>query len=209
MNTKNILILFAHPAYQKSRANQYLIEAVRHLEQVTVHDLYEEYPDFDIEVPREQGLLVAHDIIVFHHPLYWYSSPAILKEWQDLVLEHDFAYGHAGTALRGKQLLSVITTGGSRSVYQKDGYNRFTIREFLAPFEQTAVLCGMRYLPPYVVHGMHQRPGDEIMRQYAEAYRELLVRLRDNALSLEHLGADAYLNDVLDHNLPNLEDSDA
>jgi glutathione-regulated potassium-efflux system ancillary protein KefG len=36
------------------------------------------------------------------HLLYWYSTPAILKEWQDLVLEHVFAYGHEGTKLHGK-----------------------------------------------------------------------------------------------------------
>ena len=71
-----------------------------------MHDLYEAYPDFDIDVRREQELLAAHEVIVLQHPFYWYSAPALLKEWQDLVLEHGWAYGSGGTALRGKALLS-------------------------------------------------------------------------------------------------------
>ena len=63
------------------------------MEGVRLHDLYEAYPDFLIDVEAEQALLLEHDVIVFQHPVYWYSSPAILKEWQDLVLEHGFAYG--------------------------------------------------------------------------------------------------------------------
>ena len=94
---KRVLILFAHPALQKSRVNRRLVAAVQNLENVTINDLYEEYPDFSIDVKREQALLESHDIIIFQHPLYWYSCPALLKEWQDLVLEYGFAYGAQGT----------------------------------------------------------------------------------------------------------------
>src|ERR1700758_1538417 len=109
-----VLILFAHPALQKSRVNRQLIRAVQNLRNVTINDLYEEYPDFDIRVQREQELLLSHDIIVFQHPFYWYSSPAILKEWEDLVLEYGFAYGAGGTKLHGKLFLTAITTGAPR-----------------------------------------------------------------------------------------------
>jgi len=84
----HVLILFAHPALEKSRVNRRLVAAVQGLEGVTFHDLYEAYPDFYIDVKHEQRLLEAHDIIAFQHPLYWYSTPSLLKEWQDLVLEH-------------------------------------------------------------------------------------------------------------------------
>jgi voltage-gated potassium channel Kch len=97
-----VLILFAHPALQKSTVNRRLISAVRGLRGVTINDLYEEYPDFDIEVGREQELLLNHDIIIFQHPFYWYSSPATLKQWEDLVLEYGFAYGKGGTRLQEK-----------------------------------------------------------------------------------------------------------
>src|SRR5210317_2302988 len=96
----NILILFAHPALQNSRVNRHLIKYITDLDGVTFHDLYETYPDFHIDVKREQNLLLENDIIVFHHPLFWFSVPAILREWMDLVLQHMWAYGKTGKALK-------------------------------------------------------------------------------------------------------------
>ena len=151
-----VLILFAHPAFERSRVNRALIEAAGRVEGVTVHDLYERYPDFSIDVRREQALLVEHDLIVWQHPFYWYSAPALLKEWLDVVLEHGFAYGAEGRALEGKLALQAVTTGGGLESYRRAGTNRYTVREFLAPFEQSARLCRMRYLPPFVVHGTHR-----------------------------------------------------
>ncbi len=179
-----ILILLAHPALQKSRVHKQLMRRVRELEGITFHDLYEIYPDFNIQVAQEQALLQVNDIIVFQHPLFWFSVPALLKEWQDLVLQHKWAYGKEGVALRGKKLLSAISTGGRESLFHQKGFNRFTIREFLAPIDQLAYLCGMEYLPPFVVHGTHSLTGAEI-GAHAEDYRTILTALRDNRVDLE------------------------
>ena len=108
---KKILILFAHPAFQKSLINKALLNQVKGIEGVTINNLYEKYPDFFIDVAVEQKLLLEHDIIVWHHPFYWYSAPAIIKEWMDLVLEHGFAYGSKGRALEGKWAISAVSTG--------------------------------------------------------------------------------------------------
>jgi glutathione-regulated potassium-efflux system ancillary protein KefG len=181
---RTILIQFAHPALEKSRVNRVLIESVQALEGVTFRDLYELYPEFDIDVKQEQELLVAHDVLVFHHPFFWYSTPAILKEWQDLVLEHGWAYGRAGTALHGKLMLSAITTGGRESAYRVDGYNRSTIPQLLEPIAQTARLCGMDYLPPFVAHGTHaMREGD--IRRHADDYARVVAALRDDNINLD------------------------
>jgi glutathione-regulated potassium-efflux system ancillary protein KefG len=193
-----ILILFAHPALEKSRVNRRLIQAVTGLDSVTIRDLYEEYPDFHINVKFEQDLLLAHDIIVFHHPFYWYSSPALLKEWQDLVLEYGFAYGHEGVALQGKKVLSAITTGGSEKAYCRQGYNYFTLRELLVPFEQTARLCNMEYLPPFVVHGTHQLREQHQIAKYAQDYRTAVIALRDNTIDWEKLAQFKLLNENLE-----------
>ncbi len=178
----SVLILFAHPALEKSRVNAVLIEAVRGLPGVTFRDLYEEYPDFDIRVEQEQSLLLEHDIIVLQHPFYWYSSPAILKEYQDLVLQHGWAYGNGGEALTGKTVLQVITTGGRETAYQREGINRFTIRELLVPFEQTARLCGMDYLPPFVAHGSLAMTPEAALK-HADDYRRVVEALRDDAVN--------------------------
>ena len=152
---------------------------MRTIDGITFRDLYEEYPDLYLNVKAEQELLVAHDVIVFQHPFYWYSSPAILKEWQDLVLEWGFAYGDNGTALRGKKFLTAITTGGPSEAYRREGFNYFTIRELLAPFEQTARLCGMEYLAPFVVHAVNSFSKEDIVAA-AQDYRRVITMLRDS-----------------------------
>ena len=173
-----ILVLFAHPAFHKSRVHRALADAARRVEGVTFHDLYERYPDFLLDVNHEQQLLREHDLIVFQHPFYWYSSPAILKEWQDLVLEYGFAFGEEGTALRGKRLLSVVSAGGPQDSYGSPSHSEFTMAQLLTPFEQTARFCGMEYLPPFVVHGARGLSPREI-HVHAEEYTRMLTTHRD------------------------------
>ena len=148
------------------------------MEGVTFHDLYEAYPDFHIDVEHEQSLLRSHDVIVMQHPFYWYSAPALVKEWLDLVLEHGFAYGDKGTALAGKLWQQAITTGGPSEAYEPTGYNRFTVRQLLAPFEQTAHLCGMPFLEPFIVPGVLQKSVTEL-QQDAVQYRALISQLHN------------------------------
>jgi len=193
---KRILILFAHPALRRSRVNKIMVSDLGSLGGVTVRDLYELYPDLDIDIDAEQAALVEHDVIVFQHPFYWYSTPAILKEWQDLVLEHGWAYGREGTALSGKLFFSAVTTGGPRETYRKNGYNRFTISQFLAPVEQTARLCNMTYLPPFVVHGTHGIDPDAVATHHAH-YLETLRAVGDDTLDIERTRKLEYLNDAL------------
>ena len=143
-----ILILFAHPAFERSRVHRSLIEAISQLGGITIHDLYEDYPEFDIDVEKEKQLLLQHPVIVWQHPLFWYSGPALLKQWQDLVLEHGWAYGTQGHALDGKKIFNAITSGGEMEAYRPEGLQRSTIKDFLLPFERTAQLCRMTYFPP-------------------------------------------------------------
>ncbi len=188
-----VLILFAHPALHRSRVNRALVRAVRDVAEVTFHDLYELYPDFDIDRVHEQEALLRHDLLVLQHPFYWYSAPALVKQWIDVVLEHGWAYGAGGEALRGKRMLSVITAGGGERAYTSDGVNGHTIQQLLAPLEQTARLCGMEYLPPYVLHGTHALDDDAIERLAAE-YRNVVEALRDGRADLDAARASRYFN---------------
>ncbi len=146
------LILFAHPALEKSRAHKVLVTAAKGLEHVTFNDLYERYPDFHIDVEREKELLTTHDRIVWQHPFYWYSTPAIIKEWFDRVLEYGWAYGRGAHALKGKIAKSVITTGGPLEAYGASGQNNYTVDELLRPIQQTTQLCGMQWEDPLVFY---------------------------------------------------------
>lgn len=174
--SRPVLILFAHPAYEKSRVHVALAAAVRDLPGVTFHDLYEEYPDLDIDVRREQALLTAHEVVVFQHPFYWYSVPPILKQWMDLVLEHGWAYGASGRALEGKTLQVAMTAGGREQAYGPEEFNRFSFREFLVPVEATARLCRMHFAEPWVVPGTHVMDAAGIAAA-AESYAVLIRRL--------------------------------
>jgi glutathione-regulated potassium-efflux system ancillary protein KefG len=193
----NILILFAHPALQKSHVHIKVSEAVKSLEGVTFHDLYEEYPDLSIDTKTEQLMLQRHDILVFQFPLYWYSTPAILKEWQDLVLEHNWAYGPKGKALKGKKFICALSAGGTERVYREDGHNRFSLRKLMAPLEKSVALCGMEFLPPFVIYNTFAITADEIQWQ-AEQYRRLMTALHFNKVHFSKLKKLSVINDDLD-----------
>ena len=198
MKKNKILILFAHPLYEKSKVNRVLIKNIPNTEHITFHDLYEEYPNFEIDIKREQELLSNHDIIIWQHPLYWYSCPALLKQWIDMVLVYDWAYGSRGAALMGKTLLQVITTGGSRENYCPTGLEKHTIPDLLEPFSQTALMCGMRYLPPFVFHDVNQ-VSPQVLNIKGKRYGNLLDYLSRYRILEKELEDFIYLNDWFKH----------
>jgi glutathione-regulated potassium-efflux system ancillary protein KefG len=181
--TSGVLLVLAHPALERSRANRALAKAAKGLSCVTFRDLYETYPDFAIDIEAEQADLVAHDVIALQFPLYWYSTPALMKEWLDLVWLHGFAYGHDGVALQGKRLFVACTTGASAKAYHAQGYNRFTMDEFLRPLEQTAHLCGMVWETPFVVHGAAVK-DDAALKAEAERYKARIASLLPSKLEV-------------------------
>ncbi len=191
---KKILVLFAHPAQERSEVNKPLFTACQQHGDVTAIDLYREYPTFNINIDKEQKRLCEHDVIIFMFPLYWYSTPAILKQWQDLVLEYGFAYGVNGNALLGKRFLCAITAGGSEAAYQKKGYNHFSIRELLQPLEQTASLTGMDYLPPFVLFSARNAVEENRVNAHVDNLRHLLTALAEGTLDIEAVRSLPVLN---------------
>ncbi|MUL08664.1 NAD(P)H-dependent oxidoreductase [Aliivibrio fischeri] len=182
---KKVLILFAHPSQHRSEVNVALIEQAKKIENVTVVDLYHDYPKFNIDIDKEQKQLLEHDVVIFQFPLYWYSTPAILKEWQDMVLEYGFAYGTDGNALKGKTFLCAITAGGKEEAYQTNGYNQFTIRELLHPLEQMASLTHMEYIAPLVLFGARTALEDDRIERHTERFKTLLSALIENRVDTE------------------------
>ena len=191
-----VLILFAHPLFEKSRIHQSLYAAALGVKDVLINDLYQHYPDFDIDIEREKDLLSAHDVIIWQHPLYWYSAPALLKQWLDLVLEHGWAYGKQGRALVGKKIFNVLTSGGNKEAYQQGGYNKYAIQDYLKPFERTAELCGMNYLPPFWVPDAHRITPD-LIKEYGQRYTKLLTALSNDEIVDEQFRNMGYLNDLV------------
>jgi glutathione-regulated potassium-efflux system ancillary protein KefF len=174
-----ILVLVAHPELEQSRANRRMLIEARSLQDVlppgriVVRDLYALYPDYLIDVPAEQALLATAKLVVWQQPIHWYGMPPLLKLWVDEVLAFGWAYGPDGTALRGKDLWLVASTGGPEDSYRPDSYNRYFFDAFLPPYEQTAALCGMRFLPPLMLHGAHKASEADIAAHAANYAKQL------------------------------------
>ncbi len=163
-----ILVIYAHPEPNSSIVNRVLIDHIKTLDHVTIHDLYGCYPDFFIDVHVEHQKLLEHDVIVFQHPLYMYSCPALLKEWIDRVIGKGFAFGD-GNALEGKIWRSVITTGGREEAFGEEGYNKYPLEQILQPFELTAALCRMHWVDPLVLY-WSRNVSDQQRAAHAHAY---------------------------------------
>ena len=188
------LVLFAHPRYENSRIQQALLKKIKHLPGLRIHDLYEHYPEFNIDVEYEKELLLEHDLIIWMHPFYWYSAPPIIKQWIDLVLQHGWAYGKGGTALSGKRVFSCISSGGPREAYQQEGFHSYSVHVFLRPFERTTTLCNMEYLPPFFVHGSH-KITEQDLDLHANQYQQVLKQLTQTTVEIIELKKHLYLND--------------
>ncbi len=170
-----VLVIAAHPQLEHSRINRQMMQAAAgSASSVQVRDLYALYPDYLIDIEAEQALLASARLIVWQHPIQWYSMPALMKLWVDDVLAFGWAYGPGGTALRGKDLWLVATTGGPEDSYHPDSYNRYFFDAFLPPYEQTAALCGMRFLPPLLLHGAHRADEAEVAA-HVQVYADRLA----------------------------------
>jgi glutathione-regulated potassium-efflux system ancillary protein KefF len=175
-----IYLLAAHPRWRDSRVNRRLLAAARTAAadagspvEIDINDLYASYPDYAIDAEAERERLASADLLVLMHPIQWYSMPPLQKLWFDEVLRYGWAYGPEGTALRGKDVWLVASTGGPEDSYHPQGYNRYFFDAFLPPYEQTAALCGMRFLPPLVLHGANRVATAEL-QTHAEVFVDRL-----------------------------------
>jgi glutathione-regulated potassium-efflux system ancillary protein KefF len=159
-----ILVIHAHPYPGVSRANARLLAAARTVPGVEARCLYDLYPDFDIDTRAEREAVERADLVVWMHPVYWYTAPSLLKHWFDTVLVKGWAYGADGNALRGKACLWAPTTGGDEFAYSAAGRHGHGFEAFEPVVRQTARYCGMKWLEPHVLHGAHQVTDAELDR---------------------------------------------
>jgi putative NADPH-quinone reductase len=184
-----LLVYYAHPGHKYSHVNRDLARVAGALDGITFVDLYRDYPRFDIDVNVEQQRLLEHDVFLFQYPMFWYSTPSIIKEWQDLVLEHGFAYGAGGDKLAGKTMMLAVTGAGPEEAYAHDGYQHYPLRTFLTPLEQTARLCGMRFPAPYILYAALRAPSAGRVAPHAAGYRLLLEAIRDDRYDFDAAAA--------------------
>lgn len=184
MDKKTLLIL-SHPNLKESKFNKALIEGVKDLQNLNIRHLEELYGSdikaFDIK--KEQELLLEHDRIVFQFPWYWYSSPAMIKAYQDEVFTYGFAYGSSGDKLKDKEFKIVTTIGAPDYAYQEGGWNKKSMNELLSPFQAMTNLTGMIYTRAFKVHGVGAMGDKQLKEKIKEYKKELLDQSWDNGLS--------------------------
>ncbi|MDQ1914051.1 NAD(P)H-dependent oxidoreductase [Paenibacillus sp. GD4] len=177
----NIMVIAAHPALHQSRANKALIQELNKHADIHIRDLYLEYPTWQINVEKEQRMLLQCDRIVFQFPFYWYSCPPLLKKWFDDVLTFGWAFGPGGENLLGKEFMIATTTGGTEPCYRSGGENMYTISELLRPIERTLTKCNGTFLPAFVAYSVTQATDAELAH-VAEKYAEIIKAPRESLI---------------------------
>nr|WP_304323214.1 NAD(P)H-dependent oxidoreductase [Bifidobacterium catenulatum] len=163
------LVLVFHPHVEDSHVNRKLMDVAEKVDGVTVVDEYAAYPDFKVDMEREHTLLQEYDRIVLQFPFYWYSAPALLKQWEDDVLNIGWAYG-GDYALEGKEIMVAVSTGAPAECYTYDGSQARTMEELLSPYEALARYVHASYRKPFLVHGAAtstEKQLDEVIAQYS------------------------------------------
>jgi len=168
------VLLLAHADFGNSRANSALLRGVADVPGLEMTQLYELYPDGRIDVPAERERLLRATRLVFQFPLQWYSTPALLKQWEDVVLTPLFYFEpEIAAATAGLPLFAATTTGGPPASY-RPGDTTMTIDELFAPLKATARKCGWRWQKPFAVHDVRNLDDASLIRA-GEDYRSALL----------------------------------
>ncbi|MDH6306710.1 putative NADPH-quinone reductase [Parabacteroides sp. PF5-5] len=166
------LIIVTHPNLRESVVNKRWIEELnKYPDKYQVHDLYKTYPDEKIDVEKEQQLIESFDNIVFQFPLYWFSSPPLLKKWFDEVLTYGWAYGSkSGYKVGGKKIALAISAGIDEEDYSSTGKYRYTLKELTKPFEIIFQYVKADYQFFYAFYGIEQNPSVEDIESSVDEY---------------------------------------
>lgn len=180
MKTAKTLVIVTHPDIDNSVVNKRWVEELqKHRDLVTIHQLHEHYPGHTIDVAAEQQLLLDHDNIVFQFPFYWFSTPPLLKKWQDEVLLHGFAYGRgkAERKLAGKRIGLAISAGIKAVDYDKDGRYAATVEELVRPLRLTIEYIGAEPLPVFTFYGIEDGHSTEEIDSSAAQYLQYIKQI--------------------------------
>ena len=172
MTTRNFAF---HPHLKDgSTTNSALVHAAEKTD-IEVRDMYQLYPNFDIDVKTEQAILEDTDRIVLQFPMYWYSSPALMKEWLDRVLEYGWAYGSTGNALQGKEVILAVTQCAKAEDYTSEGRFHVTAEDLLKPFVTIQYHTGLKFLEPFVLPDM-MAPSKDQLEKSSQAYVDYIQK---------------------------------
>jgi len=172
--SQSLLLLLAHPNIANSKANNALVNAVKDIPGVTFRHLEAHKKNGLFDLQKETDLLRNAAIIIWQFPLYWYSCPSALRDWQDQVLS-PIVYG-PDNFLKGKRVQVVFTAGARQTAFRAGDILGFTPDEMLRPLQMTTNAALMQWLPPFTVFGAGEMSAEALEKTCAE-YRALVLGL--------------------------------
>ena len=157
-----VLIVFTHP--NPNSFNHALLEKTKaglnqSGHEVRVKNLYQEkfnpvlYSDdlsqlhndnIPTRIDAEQKQLLWADGLIFIYPLWWFTPPAMLKGWFDVVLSHGVAFEYSNNGVTGllkhKKALVLITAGATEDWFQQNDALEISYRPIT---DGTLAFCGI------------------------------------------------------------------
>lgn len=157
----NALFLVSHPALSKSHIHSAFVSAIAESGGTVRHLDAQIQADGHFDVSTEQHILESFDTIVLQFPLYWYATPAVMKQYFDEILTSGWAYDER-QALAGKKLSAIITMGGDQDSYAASGNNAYSEHELAAPYRATAQFCGMTWRDPLFIYDASEASQEKV-----------------------------------------------
>lgn len=136
------------------------------------------------DIQAELNKLLWCDLLILNFPLFWCSTPAIMKGWIDRVLVSGKVYGgkrfYSQGGLKGKRALVSLALGGQEHMFAADGVHG-PMKDMLKHLLQgTLAYTGMDVLPPFI--GWHiPYITQDARRTYLESWRTRLQSLEEEA----------------------------
>ena len=181
--SETLILVLHHDLAGRSKANAALADAARGVPGASVVDMGALYPsgaiDWGAQAEAEAARLLGADRLVLQFPLQWYSTPPLLKAWQDAVLTRMY-YIHTaeGDRLGGLPLMLAATAGNVPEAYGPDGGAGFPLDEVLTPLKATAHRCGWPWHPPFVIYRADELDRSELYAA-GEGYAQALAAFAD------------------------------
>lgn len=146
---------------------------------------------FAEDIKQEVQRLRDAELLVIEFPLWWHSTPAIMKGWFDKVFAlgvvWDSDHRYSNGFLRGKKVLPVIGAGDLESLYQPDGIHKATLTQHLYPLlHSTLAHAGLDVMKPFVAYGLTIASDEERQELLGKLDAHLQQQLTDPKFLYKH-----------------------
>lgn len=135
------------------------------------------------DIRAELDKLLWCDLLVFVFPVFWFSTPAMLKGWIDRVFVSGLVYGgkriYDRGGLTGRRALIGLTLGGQEHMFGPQGIHGPLEGMLKHILQGTLAYAGLQVLPPFI--GWHvPYISDEARCQLLEAWRNRIQSVQDD-----------------------------